>query len=141
MMNKSKSLCVTLLEILLVLGVASVIILMSVKFYKSAGDSSQVNSVMQTIQGITAAADGIAQNDGSYAGATSTAIATIAGSKIFVAPWGSTITIAANATGYTLTFTNKPGTQVCDQLILKMGSNPKYVFTATCTTVTYDSTK
>lgn len=140
-MKKTKLLGVTLLEVMLVLAVASIIILMSVRFYKSAGDSSQVNSVMQTIQGITAAADGLAQNDGSYTAATASAVQAVAGSKVLIAPWGATIALAPTATSVVMTFSSAPGTSVCTQLTAKMGSNPKYVFNGTCSTVTYDATK
>ena len=60
---------VTLLEIMLVLAIAAMIIVMSVRYYQSASASQQVNAVLQQIQGITAAADGLAQATGSYSAA------------------------------------------------------------------------
>jgi Tfp pilus assembly protein PilE len=138
-MKRIKLLGVTLLEVMLVLAVASVIILMSVRFYKSATDSSQVNSYMQSVQAITAAADGLAQNSGSYAAASNTAIIAIVGSKAMVAPWGATIAVApAGTTGITITPTPTGGTSVCKQVETKLQTNPKY--SGTGCVVTYTAT-
>ena len=66
MMKRSLSsiLGVTLLEIMLVLAIAAMIIVMSIRYYQSANASSQANALMQQIQAITAAADNIAQGAG-----------------------------------------------------------------------------
>lgn len=139
-MNKfTKMLGVTLLEVMLVLAVASIIILTSIRFYKSATDSSQVNAVIQTVQAITSAADGLAQNTGSYA-VTQTQITDIAGTSILRAPWGATVTITSTATTIIMTFSAPPGTSVCTQMTSKLTSSPKFSVNASCSVVTYTST-
>jgi Tfp pilus assembly protein FimT len=137
-MKRIKLLGVTLLEVMLVLAVASVIILMSVRFYKSATDSSQVNSYMQSVQAITAAADGLAQNTGSYAAASNAAISTIVGSKNMTAPWGTTISVTPGTSVVTIAPGAPGGASVCAQVKAKLETNPKYSV-ANCT-VTYTST-
>ena len=57
---------VTLLEVLLVLAIAAMIIVMSIRYYQSASTSQQVNMTMEEIQAITAAADNLAIGSGSY---------------------------------------------------------------------------
>lgn len=140
-MNKSiKMLGVTLLEVMLVLAVAAIVILTSIRFYKSATDSSQVNAIIQTVQAITSAADGLAQNTGSYTAATQTAITDVAGSSVLRAPWGATITITSTATTMTMTFSVAPGTSVCTQMKTKLEASPKFTVPAGCASVTYTST-
>ncbi len=140
-MKRIKLLGVTLLEVMLVLAVASVIILMSVRFYKSATDSSQVNSYMQAIQAITSAADGLAQNTGTYSGANTSAIGTLVGSKNLIAGWGATLGVAGTATTVTVTPTAPAGTSVCAQVKTKLESNPKYGVTCPSAVVVYTTTK
>ena len=48
---------VTLLEIMLVLAIAALVIVMSIRFYQSAADSNKVNAGLNTIQGVVAAAE------------------------------------------------------------------------------------
>src|SRR3990167_1098160 len=130
MKQLSRMLGVTLLEVMLVLAIAAMVILMSVKFYKSAADSNQVNTYMQTVQAITAAADGLAANTGSYAAATTAAVTTIVGANNMRAPWGAALTLTAvGTTGVTITPATAAGTSVCAQVELKLEANPKYAVT------------
>ncbi len=127
---------VTLLEVMLVLAIAAMIIVMSVKYYQSATASQQTNSALQSIQAITAAADGIAQGDGTYTLVTSANVSAITGSNALYLPWAQSITIAPSATNYVVTL---PATQgvICASLKYKLAANPHYNATAnTCTTGT-----
>lgn len=119
---------VTLLEIMLVLAIAAMIIVMSVRYYQSATSSQQANSVLQQIQAITAAADGLAQASGSYTAGniTSASIAPLLPANGLVAPWGSTIEVSgATATSYTVSIPGVPG-GVCPLLISKLAANNHY---------------
>lgn len=135
----SRMLGVTLLEVMLVLAVAAMIILMSVKFYKSAQDSNQVNAYMESVQAITAAADGIAQNSGSYSSINTSSISAIVGSNNMAAPWGTTLTVAGSAQQIVITPGANCGTSVYTQVKAKLESNPKYSVASGCA-VTYKTT-
>src|SRR3990167_9644757 len=89
---------VTLLEIMLVLAVAAMIIVMSVRYYQSASASEQANSMLEMVQAITAAADGIAQPAGSYSGATTAAISPMMPNQSMKTVWGGTVSIGSNTT-------------------------------------------
>jgi len=124
---------VTLLEIMLVLAIAAMIIVMSVKYYQSASTSQLANSALQSIQSITASADSIAQSTGSYSNAKASAITSIAGASAMNLPWGGVITIAPSAATYTITMPNMPAA-VCNSLTFKLKSNSHYSALTTCTT-------
>src|SRR5947207_13018228 len=103
-MKKSlkSALGVTLLEVMLVLAIAAIIIVMSVRYYQAASVSNQVNSVIQEVTAIAAAADSLAQNTGSYTAATQANVQAIVTAAGLRAPWGTTITIGAAATTVTM---------------------------------------
>ena len=67
-----KALGITLLEVLLVLAIAAMIIVMSIRYYQSASASEVVNNVMQEMQAITATADSLSASSGNYSTVTQT---------------------------------------------------------------------
>ena len=134
---------VTLLEIMLVLAVAAMIIVMSVRYYQSASSSQQANAVLQQIQGITAAADGLAQATGAY---TATMISTSSLGPLlpggatsgFTTPWGTTITPTfISATQYSVDLGVTPS-GVCPLLKSKLVVNNHYATTSSCGTSAAD---
>jgi len=140
---------VTLLEIMLVLAIAAMIIVMSVRYYQSATTNQQVNAALQMVQGIAASADNLAQATGSYAAATQADIFKLLGSSAGTmnTPWGTAVSIAPGASGseYTVTFPNTPG-PVCLLLKARLMAGRKFSTTASCTgtapfVYTYDATK
>lgn len=125
---------VTLLEIMLVLAIAAMIIVMSVRYYQSASASQQANAVLQQVQGITAAADGLAQATGSYS-AASVSATTIAplipggSASGFITPWGTTITIGSvSSSSYSVDLGSTPS-GVCPLLVSKLATNNHYAVT------------
>lgn len=137
MQKLQKYLGVTLLEIMLVLAVAAMIIIMSVKFYQSATNNQQTNGALSMIQGITAAADSLAQGTGSYAAITTATVQNLMPNNSMTAPWGGAITLSAAATNtYTVTMAGTP-TAVCFQLKSRLAGNTKYTGVAanTCAAV------
>jgi Tfp pilus assembly protein FimT len=127
---------VTLLEIMLVLAIAAMIIVMSVRYYQSASANQQANSALQMIQGITASADGLAQGTGSYSTISTSSVQALMPNKSMMTPWGGTITVAAQgATSYTVTIDQMPEA-VCLQLKSRMASNTKYTAISSCSGVT-----
>lgn len=125
---------VTLLEIMLVLAIAAMIIVMSVRYYQSASASQQANAVIQQIQGITAAADGLAQATGSYQAAnisTTTLAPLIPGGTTsgFITPWGTTITLSGvSSSSYTVDLGQTPS-GVCPLIVSKLVTNNHYTMT------------
>jgi len=140
-MKKLKSVMgVTLLEIMLVLAVAAMVIVMSIKYYKSASEAQNVNALVEAVHGIIGAADTYAQSSGSgYAGLTATNITNVAGSNALNNPFGAPLTLgAATATTYTIGISGMP-TTACAQFILKVQTNSKITIATPCTTLTYNS--
>ncbi len=132
---------VTLLEIMLVLAVAAMVIVMSIRYYKNASESQNVNSLMQTLQGIMAAADSYAATSGQgYTGLTTSTITGFAGTSAMSNPFGAALTMGtATATTYIVNLSNIPST-ACQVLIARMATNSKIVVNSGCTTMTYTST-
>jgi type II secretory pathway pseudopilin PulG len=129
--HASSALGVTLLEIMLVLAIASMIIVMSVRYYQSAGAAQQANTVLQQIQAIQAAADNTAQSTGSYGGATVLLLGPVLPSNSFTLPWGGAITLAPTISTVVFTLNNVPAA-TCNLLAAKLASQKQYTYSA-CT--------
>ncbi|MBX3708333.1 MAG: hypothetical protein KIT56_06585 [Gammaproteobacteria bacterium] len=146
---------VTLLEVMLVLAIAAMIIVMSVRYYQSASASQQANAVLQQIQGIVSAADNLAQAGGSYSAVklnNSTLTPLLPGGAL-TTPWGEPITVTStSATTFTINAGHVPS-GVCPLLYSKLATNNHYSIgntppvdpstcsptSATSTTLTYTS--
>ena len=131
---------VTLLEIMLVLAIASMVIVMSIRYYNSANASQSANALLEQIQSITAAADSLAQGAGGYssAGLANSTLAPLLPTNGLVTPWNQTITVtAASATTYTVAIPGTPVT-VCAIITTKLKTNSRYTIPAasTCTGTT-----
>jgi Tfp pilus assembly protein PilE len=125
---------VTLLEVMLVLAIAAMIIVMSIRYYQSASNSQQVNMAMSEIQAITAAADNLAIGSGSYAAASTTSIKNVIGSKNMISPTGGTITITGQtATVYVISM--PLNTAICASVLPKLSAISK-ITSATCSSGT-----
>lgn len=137
MKKMSKSILgVTLLEVMLVLAIAAMVIVMSVRYYQSATANQQANSLMQQIQGITAAADGLAQGSGSYSAVDGAAVAQLmpgGATSGLKTPWGTTITITGGLSTYTVSIPTVPA-NVCPLIVSQLAGNKKFtsVTPATC---------
>lgn len=121
---------VTLLEIMLVLAIAAMIIVMSVRYYQSASSSQQANSVLNQVLAITAAADSLSQSSGSYqvANISTTTLEPLLpnGPNAFITPWGTNITIGSpQANSYPVTIPDVPS-GVCPLLVSKLNTNNHY---------------
>ncbi len=137
---------VTLLEIMLVLAVAAMIIVMSVRYYQSASASQQSNSLLEQIQAITAAADGIAQGSNTYANLSTAQVQPMMPNQSMNDTWGGAITVkGTGATTYTVTIPGVPQ-NVCAPVIASLAANAKYTAlkpatssacTGTSITITY----
>lgn len=141
----SRMLGVTLLEIMLVLAIAAMVIVMSIRYYSSAQLSQQTNTVRAQIQALTAAMDNLAVGTGTYAGISSGMVTSVmGGAQNMTTPWGAKITIATPLQStYAVTIPSTPP-PICKALSAQLAGNPRFV-SATCTgtnvTYTYDATK
>lgn len=125
---------VTLLEIMLVLAIAAMIIVMSIRYYQSASSSQQTNTIMEQVQAIVAAADSLAQASGSYSQAGLSAnLPTLLPTNAMNAPWGGTMTITSiTASSYTINIPSPPAA-VCLLLVARLRVNNHFI-PGTCTT-------
>jgi len=125
--NKSM-LGVTLLEIMLVLAIAAMVIVMSVRYYQSASANQQANGALQMIQAITAAADSLSQGSGSYStgGVSTSTIQQLMPQNSMTAPWGGAITIGSvSGNSYSVSVASVPE-QVCLLIKSRLTGNSKY---------------
>jgi type II secretory pathway pseudopilin PulG len=139
MKKMSKSvLGVTLLEIMLVLAIAAMIIVMSVRYYQSAQVSSQANAFVAQVQAISSAVENLAQGSGGYGSVTSTQVASILPPNGLIAPWGGTITFSPQGTGYKLAVP-AASQATCTLIYAKLTASTAYTITdtAACTDLTY----
>jgi type II secretory pathway pseudopilin PulG len=133
---------VTLLEILLVLAIASLIIIMSIRYYQTALNSNNSNVILEQVQNITAAADNLSVAGNTYSGVSTTSVSNIAGAANMVTPYKSNIIISAGAPStYTVTIPGLPK-EVCASLAAKLKPNTKYtgvICSAGTVTYTYNA--
>lgn len=123
---------VTLLEIMLVLAIAAMVIVMSVRYYQSATASQQTNATLQLVQAITAAADGLAQATSSYTAVNTAAVAPLlpGGGTTITSQWGGLVTVTGGtASAYNVTIEAVP-VQVCPLLVSRLSSNKNFTLTA-----------
>lgn len=126
---------VTLLEIMLVLAIAAMVIVMSIRYYQSATSSEQANAVLGQISAVVAAADGLSQATGGYAGVNTANVTAIVGTNNMVTPNGGAITVAGAATTFTVTVTLMP-VAVCTQVSARLLANPHFTVQTACPAAT-----
>lgn len=131
---------VTLLEVMLVLAIAAMIIVMSIRYYQSASSSQQANSFLAQSQAIITAAEQMAQSTGSYANAVNGSqintsnLAPLLPDNGFVAPWGGAISITTvTASSFTVSTAGMPAS-VCPLVRAKLAANNHYTALSTCGT-------
>lgn len=143
MKQLSRMLGVTLLEIMLVLAIAAMVIVMSIRYYQNATASQQTNAVLEQVLSMAAAADNLSQGSGTYSQATSTNIANIVGSANMRTPWASTaaFSVTSGASSVIITVNSLPRA-VCTALAAKIptgGGSHFKPFTPSCTAATGNS--
>lgn len=130
---------VTLLEIMLVLAIAAMIIVMSVRYYQTASASQQTNQFIEQINAIAAAADNLAQATGTYSKITNSTIGSLlpggATSGLNV-PWGGTMSINWSTSTYDITVPNPP-VAVCSLVTARLTLNNHYTVQGGCTHIIY----
>ena len=135
---------ITLLEVLLVLAIASIIIVLSIRYYQSATTAQQANSVMEEIQAIAAGMDSLQASVGSYTGITTVQLTSVVGANNLLSPVGGLPIVVSNMAGATYTVTIPTNLAVCTIVKARLSSNTKFTNITACgTTVkyTYDASK
>jgi len=102
---------VTLLEILLVLVIASLVLVMSIRYYQTASQSSKVNVGMETLSGIIGAVDSYVNAGNTMASITSATIIQnyLPNNQPIPSPWGTgNITVVGAANSYNITYPSTP---------------------------------
>lgn len=148
MKRSSKSvLGVTLLEIMLVLAVAAMVIVMSIRYYRNATNAQRANTVLEQMQAIMAAAENLSQGASGFAAATTNNVKAIVGSANMTLPWNTSASVSvngANATYYSIVFAGLDPA-ICTGVAVQLTQNPRVSNGATCgastLTVYYDATK
>ncbi len=131
---------VTLLEIMLVLAIAAMIIVMSVRYYQSASQNQQANAFIEQVQGIAATVESYAQGAGGYTNASQAAITPLLPNNAFVAPWGGTMSLTATTTGFSLAINPGCSPAVGSLVQVRLQSDKRFTVSATCTSVAYNAT-
>lgn len=126
---------VTLLEVMLVLAVAAMIIVMSIRYYQSANTSQQANSVMAQITAIMTAAEQLAQTTGSYkvSDISENTLKALLPANGFITPWGTAISIpdaGVSDSAYEMQIAGIP-VGVCSLVRVKLATNNHYSGSAT----------
>ena len=126
---------VTLLEVLLVLVIASLILVMSIRYYQTASQNAKVNAGMETLTGVMASVDSYLVAGNALAAMTATTLGPFMPNGAAPNnPWtGAPITVTGTAANYTVGFANVP-TAACTALNNLALQNNK--ITGTCTTYT-----
>lgn len=129
MKRLSRMLGVTLLEIMLVLAIAAMVIVMSIRYYQSASQSQATNNIVEQVIALTAAADNLSQGTGTYSNA-SKAIAVV-GSANLKTPWttGNPFSISGSGSTYTITIGSLPE-GVCQSVYAKINTGSGSHFTS-----------
>ncbi|MHB1947947.1 MAG: type IV pilin protein [Gammaproteobacteria bacterium] len=136
MKRLSRMLGVTLLEIMLVLAIAAMVIVMSIRYYQSATQSSEANDIMSQIIAITAAADNLSQGAGTYTAASTNAIKAVVGSANLRTPWttgSSAYAVSGGTSSYTITVNTLPA-GVCTSIAAKINTGSGSHFTSSACT-------
>lgn len=123
---------ITLLEIMLVLAIAAMIIMMSIRYYQSANASQEATNVLQQLQAIAAAADSLSQGSGSYSTATSANVLPLLTGAGLNTPWGTQISLSnQTTTGYSVTVPGTP-TAVCPLVWGRLNGDAHYTGLTAC---------
>ncbi|EKD55144.1 MAG: hypothetical protein ACD_60C00025G0041 [uncultured bacterium] len=117
---------VTLLEIMLVLAIAAMIIVMSIRYYQSASLNQKIAATVNNVTGIVAAAESYLSMNGSLTGVDTGMLAYLPGARLPNSGWGGAMTISnISLNGYNINIPSVPNTG-CAQLRSLLVQNTKF---------------
>lgn len=125
---------VTLLEIMLVLAIAAMVIVMSIRYYQQASSNQRVNAGVDIITGFVAAGESYLNAIGTYSSVSASKLSPyLPNGTLPASPWGGTITITSStATTFTITISgiNSNDCTKMNNLLINQSQN----ITVTCGT-------
>ncbi|OGT62015.1 MAG: hypothetical protein A3F14_00335 [Gammaproteobacteria bacterium RIFCSPHIGHO2_12_FULL_43_28] len=117
---------VTLLEIMLVLALAAMVIILSVRYYTTSTSFREANDLLSKISAITAAADTIAGPTSSYTGVTRQSVVDLVSENSMTTPWGGAIGFTVDsARSYTVSIPGVPSV-TCNKIRSNLSANPHF---------------
>lgn len=129
---KKSMLGVTLLEILLVLVIASLVIVMSLRYFTSATNQQKISSGIDMVQSIVAGAETYRLQNGTYSGVSLDNIKAAMSLKDILSPWGGVVAVASTGSNsYTINIPTVPG-YACTPLVKAVTQNAKITTDSTC---------
>ncbi|MCD6039799.1 MAG: hypothetical protein K0S27_1199 [Gammaproteobacteria bacterium] len=120
---------VTLLEIMLVLAIAAMVILMSIRYYQSASNNQKINSALNVITAIVSAGESYLTTapSGGLSAVANANFAPYLGGTMPTSPWGGPVTVTgATATTYTISMPASTAAGVCTQMSALLAQNNKF---------------
>lgn len=118
---------VTLLEIMLVLAIAAMVVVMSIRYYQQAASNQRVNAMVDIITGFVAAGESYLNAAGSYTQVNASKLAPyLPNGSMPASPWGGAITIPTKtATTFTISIPSIPGTDCTkmNNLLIQQSQN------------------
>lgn len=138
MKRSSKSMLgVTLLEIMLVLAIAAMVIVMSIRYYQSASTNQKINVTLNNLTGIIAAGESYLAANGTFDTISSTALQPyLPGNSMPNSGWGGAMSVdKISATSYRISMPAPP-TPDCTRLKALITTNQKVTAAADCSTFT-----
>jgi hypothetical protein len=132
--RKRSMLGVTLLEIMLVLAIAAMILVMSVRFYQSTTASNQANVIVQQVQAILGVEDTNWQASGAFVNAANVTAAL--GANALTTPFGVMSVTGASATSVTIGLNAATPANICALVTSALAANTRLT-TTTCTAMVY----
>jgi len=119
---------VTLLEIMLVLAIAAMVIVMSIRYYQSASNNQKIAAGLNTIMAVAAAGESYLATGPAQGLQTASTLnfTPYLGGVVPTSPWGGPLEIAGiNATSYSIDMSVSSDPVVCTQLIALISQNSK----------------
>lgn len=127
---------VTLLEIMLVLAIAAMVIVMSIRYYQSASLNQKLNAAVDTVTGIIAAAESYLSANGTFSGLGGSSLNVyLPGGKLPNSPWGGTVGVTASGSSAFVINMNAP-TAGCTQLLAILTKNNSKITGSACSAIT-----
>lgn len=115
---------VTLLEIMLVLAIAAMVIVMSIRYYQSASNNQKITAGLNTVLGIVSAGESVLGAKGSFNSIATDALNYLPNGVVPNSPWGGAMSITSQANGTSYKINMSVPTNVCQAFsdLLKQNS-------------------
>jgi hypothetical protein len=126
---------------MLVLAIAAMVVVMSIRYYQSATTNQKVATTLNNITAIIAAGENYFSSQGTFVGIVDANITPyMPGNAMPISGWGGPMVVnGGTPTSYTINIPNIPATGPCKQLTGLLQQNGKATMNANCTIATVTS--